>query len=571
MADRNISYRISAQDDASAVTAKIARQARKDLGDVAKASDDAASAGKRMADALSAVADEIADELQGTARAADRLAEALGPEMAAKLNDGDLDRFVLDLRAAGLTIDDIESEAEELAAALKKMDDVHVQASGRIRRGFDDIDGSVRRVGDTTDRTGSVMANFAGNAVQDIPGIAGSFGALNVAAGQFAEYAAEGGIGLGAFAKAVGPMALAVAAIQTINRETERIARTNAFNREQVDEWAQAVRDGQTALEAMIETAEESGQLELDVAGIVTDVVPALDALGVSMSQFADMTRWSDERIDEWADAMRDAGVPAVTVLGVVDAVASAKRNLEGATKAAAVQERFFSDETETSAERLDRLRQQHERNREEINRNTRAYEALRTAREAAAGNAISAERADINLRQARERLEATLKDPQATADDIRSAELDVQEAVLATGEAWRQLAEDQATASGQASTAAQQGAETQIAALQSVRDEVSPGSPLRRWLDDYIAQLQWLIDHPEIRTVLTVEQRQQQQDAGRQEAIVSGGGAGPAPTLDPGNLIPQKSASSMTINVNGLGIDEASRQIARDVAWEIN
>ena len=112
MADTRKTFRIDAKDDASSVFGKIGAAAQRELGKVEEAADDGASAGKRMADALRSVADDVERDLQDTARAADKLGEALGPELRAKIGDAGLDRFVTDLRTAGVSVDEIETEAE---------------------------------------------------------------------------------------------------------------------------------------------------------------------------------------------------------------------------------------------------------------------------------------------------------------------------------------------------------------------------------------------------------------------------------------------------------------------------
>jgi hypothetical protein len=61
------------------------------------------------------------------------------------------------------------------------------------------------------------MANFAGNAAQDLPIDSDSFGALNVAVGQFAVAAAEGGIGLQSLLRAAGPLARVSVDIAAVN------------------------------------------------------------------------------------------------------------------------------------------------------------------------------------------------------------------------------------------------------------------------------------------------------------------------------------------------------------------
>lgn len=77
------------------------------------------SASDRMADALSALADDVDRELAEVAQASARLGQALGPDVMASLTVGDLDRIVIELRSAGASIEEIEASAVFLAAALR--------------------------------------------------------------------------------------------------------------------------------------------------------------------------------------------------------------------------------------------------------------------------------------------------------------------------------------------------------------------------------------------------------------------------------------------------------------------
>jgi hypothetical protein len=60
---------------------------------------------------------------------------------------------------------------------------------------------------------------------------------------------------------------------------------------------------------------------------------------------------------------------------------------------------------------------------------------------------------------------------------------------MLAVGEAAKQTAKDQAELTG-ATDGDERALRAQIVALAGVRDSLAPDSPLRQWLNDYIAQL---------------------------------------------------------------------------------
>ena len=86
MADKNLSFRIGAEDDASRVFGGCSRTAKTEMGKVDDSLDDTRTAGKKAADALSAVFDQLDADLVDTKATADRLAQALGPELAAEID-----------------------------------------------------------------------------------------------------------------------------------------------------------------------------------------------------------------------------------------------------------------------------------------------------------------------------------------------------------------------------------------------------------------------------------------------------------------------------------------------------
>ena len=153
----------------------------------------------RVADALDASTAQMVSDLKAADKAAKALSTALGPELTAKISSARVDEFVGRLRQAGVSFDDITSNADRFAESLHKMD----AASGSL----EDVHQAAARTGEELGKSKSVMANFVGNAVQELPGISDAFGPLNMAVGQFAEYATEGDVTLSSFLKTAGPIA----------------------------------------------------------------------------------------------------------------------------------------------------------------------------------------------------------------------------------------------------------------------------------------------------------------------------------------------------------------------------
>lgn len=475
MADRDYRYRIGAQDDATKVFEKIAGSAKREMGKVDDAFDDAENGGKSMARAMKTIADDLERELDGTARAADKLGEALGPDLRGKIGDAGLDKFVTDLRTAGLSFDDIEGEADELAAALARIDDVSVKSTSRLNQGLRDVDTTAAKTGDTVDRTGSVFANFAGNAVQDIPGISGSFGALNVAAGQFAEYAAEGGIQIGNMAKALGPIALATVAIGVVNSQLDHIAKTRAFDKDQIEEWTQAIRDGSTAFEAMADQVRDSGKFELAIGDNIVDVLPRFEALGLSMSDFQGLTRLSADQLAAWKQQLLDSGVNLVEANGLIGAVTAAQGNLASSSAAAAATERFLGHSVEDLNAGLE----------EQTERNQETADAVRGLTDAL----LAQFDAQIAARDAANQTIEAVAAYRTAVDDTTTPVNELQVAQDSAAEAALRQAQAMVEAAG-ATNGSVEGNRILVDSLQSVADQLGPNDPLRAQLQGYIDEI---------------------------------------------------------------------------------
>ncbi|HEU5085673.1 MAG TPA: hypothetical protein VFU14_20195 [Acidimicrobiales bacterium] len=100
------------------------------------------------------------------------------------------------------------------------------------------------------------------------------------------------------------------------------------------------------------------------------------------------------------------------------------------------------------------------------------------------------------------------IADGESTDRDRQQAGIDLLESFLAVGEAAKESAEAEATASGRARSATEEGTAAQIAALRGVADTLAPGSPLRAQLDAYIRDIEDL--DRTVTTVLRIEQQGQ-------------------------------------------------------------
>lgn len=224
---------------------------RKASGQLEGDLDDTRTAAQQVADAIDAATDQLVDDLQASERATAALAQALGPDLAAKIGQGGIDEFIADLKRAGLTFQDIEGDADRFAQSLKRIDEVTPKVA--------QLDGELNKVRATTDNSRSVMANFTGNALQELPGVSSAMGPLNVALGQFAEYAVDGNIKLGSFLKTAGGIGAAAVALGLLAEAASLSSRKQA----ELDE-----RSGQVAdtLDGIVEQSVEFEQATVDLS-----------------------------------------------------------------------------------------------------------------------------------------------------------------------------------------------------------------------------------------------------------------------------------------------------------------
>ncbi len=360
MVTKNLAFRISADDsDALKSFAAISKSADREMTKVAQALDDTDTAGKRMADGLKAAAAQIDAELTGVKGASDALRRSLGDDF--DRSSAEVDGFVQDLRRAGLTFEEIEADADELAAAIRALDDVRLK---NVSAGLDDVDDSVRRVGETTDKTKSVVANFAGNAAQDLPGISDAFGGLNVAVGQFAEYATEGDIAVSGLMKALGPIAIGtgvIAGVEKLVSHLKDIAESKAFNRERVDGFVDAIREGETAVSSLREQILETGKIEVRIGNDdkVRDLLPDLAAVNMNLGDYLLLVDGSAEQVERWAAAQLGVDTEWVLearmgmfelteqqkkYLPIIQAVVQEQGNMAAADLEAAIQTQVLMD-----------------------------------------------------------------------------------------------------------------------------------------------------------------------------------------------------------------------------------
>jgi len=149
---------------------------------------------------------------------------------------GDVDALQADA-GTPITID-IDVDADKLNTVKSKLDDV----------------------GDSG-RAGGTAIGGIGNAVSELPGV-GALGPIAESIGQLTENALEGGESLRGMGKAVGVLGGTALVMYGIQRAMQSIADTKAFNTAQTESFTEALKEAESAAQAMLTVLKEAGGVE---------------------------------------------------------------------------------------------------------------------------------------------------------------------------------------------------------------------------------------------------------------------------------------------------------------------
>jgi hypothetical protein len=462
--------------------------------DVADELDDVETAGRAVARALERTADDIEADLKSAERAAEALGEALGPELAGKLGNNGVDGVVADLKRLGLTYDEIEADADELARAVAKLDTVGANNA----RG---LNVKMAEVADNTGKASDATRSFVGNAVGELPAAAGAFGPVSEAASQLTEGLLEGEISAKNLASALGPIALVGLATTKVIGYFQQVGKTKAWESDQVEAYAEALgetADGAAAVAAALRDAEKV-ELNLGNAFGRIDIAPALAAAGVSLAQFSEAVAGGEAGVERLAEALAAAGVEDA---GVILSAATQQSRLFGeAQERAAIVSAVFGDEAATAAGKARDLTGAIDANREAAEEQNAELETSIGLLEEAADailEQIDAQRAAADagyeLRDATEEAADAIGDANeltafgaANADELADAYDRAREAAAGVADAEVRVAEETATANGETLTAT---GRQDIWNKSMLGAATTAAGPLRRSILDYIGSV---------------------------------------------------------------------------------
>lgn len=341
MADREVRIRFTGD---SAVLKGSAADVRKIFQNLVEDENDARGAGEKLADAQKQVAERMRADMAQISEAADVLADSLGPEMVAAIEASgrSVEDEVVKFQKLGLTLDDIKMDSDMLAQGMKDLDDAARMSTGSVGDGF-------QKVSRDVDQSRSVMANFAGNAAQELPGVAGAFGPLNMAISQFVEYGAEGNVKLAGIASQAGPMIGVAGAIAYINNQLDLMKAKDAFREDRVKSYQELLGETGDAVANLADHLREVGKIEAATWGnnanpfadATRDVTEQVLKAGLTVDQYAKLIAGGVPAIREWVDAQEAAG-NAIDI-ELLKALGDDATDYQKAIDAGAVSARFFA------------------------------------------------------------------------------------------------------------------------------------------------------------------------------------------------------------------------------------
>lgn len=516
MPGKDLNYRITV--DQSAGTSGIrdfSRTVTTELRKVDQSLGDTATASQRAAQTLTKMADAAEVELKAASRAADALAQALGPEMAAKLGQNGIAQAVGDLNRMGVAFSDIEADADSLAAAIKRVDQVQTSAT---EQGLGNLNGKLSETDEAAGKAKNSLANMVGNSAQDVSALGGNLGSLGVGIGQLAEGAADAALGGQNLIKALtstvalaGPMAAMALLVSAIGGAFKDSAEAAAESKARTKDFVQALSDGKSIADSFRDTLKSTGELKFHNLG---DIREALAGTNTTLDTFASLVQKSPKDLEAWAQAQHDAGNTTGDMTKVVFAAAAANEDYQNALAQTAINNKINADATDEATKAAAAAEDQQARM-------ARAYEASADAQQRVIDQADAEAEARQAAADATRDQAAALNEQADAAQSAADQQLDVQDALVKYGEVLRdhksttvevrdaaidlakaqaELATKQAAAAG-ATLSATNRLDNQNSALLSTA--ATAKGPARDAILDYIAALNG-IDETKKTEILT-------------------------------------------------------------------
>jgi hypothetical protein len=501
MPGKDLNYRITV--DQSAGTSGIrdfSRTVTSELRKVDQSLDDTATASQKAAQTLTKMADAAEVELRAASAAAQALAQALGPEMAAKLGQNGIAQAVGDLNRMGVAFSDIEADADSLAAAMKRVDEVQVSAADA---GMGNLNGKLNDTNDAAVKAKNSLANMFGNVSQDASSLFGNLGSLGVGIGQLAEGTADAALGgqkltsaLASTAALAGPIAALGIVMAAVGNVQSRFGDSAKRTADDVAAWSDALTAGGNAATNYAKHLKDLGSITLDVTrtqnglentiselnshwyttGIgvrfladhlgladaeTKDLTATLGKAGLTAEQFARFVTAGAGGAQALATVLHTTSLSADEQADVLKLLGQRQADYATATATSAAVTKVFGDDTDKAADTTERQARALERSKQatddlitsvdaEADARQRSIDALKDQADALNAQADAAQSAadqQLDVQDAMVKFGEVLKDHKATTDEVRDAAIDL-------AKAQAELSTKQAAAAGVTQTA---------------------------------------------------------------------------------------------------------------------
>jgi hypothetical protein len=222
---------------------------------------------------------------------------------------------------------DVDALQADAKAGVHMEIDVDADKLDRVKKSADDVESS--------GRAASTAIGGIGNTVSELPGI-GALGGMAESMGQLTEGALEGEVALGQLAATAGGLALVALAAKGIQGHFEKIAETKAFRADQVEKWADALREGESLLEALNDELAKTGQLQFQGWDGVADLVPILADAGKTTADWTAAVEGNAAAQRAFLEDMSKSGISHGELLDVVVALKTETENYTAAQERAA-------------------------------------------------------------------------------------------------------------------------------------------------------------------------------------------------------------------------------------------
>ena len=466
---------------------------------------DTRSASEKLAAAQKQVADSMTKDMKEIGRAADVVRDSLGPEMTAAIEASgrSVEDQVQEWRKLGLTLDEIKMDSSQLADGMKALDTAARQSAGEVGDGF-------KKISAEADNSRGVMSNFAGNAIQELPGVAGAFGPLNMAISQFVEYATEGNIKLKGLVGMGAGIGIVAGAMQAVADRSAKVAEIEAFKNDAISGYTESLKTADSRLQGIIKHLTEAGKIETQIGdssgdwwtgGVSTtvDMTAVLTTMGLTVADVSKLIDGGTEKIEAWGAAAIKGGANADVVNLAMEGLTQQAEFLATATKNAATYQAFLGDEEKIAAQRAkvaeeqaDAYAQALEEQKAKAEAASQAQRDLYNAQMSMVDAGFAARDAQDTYTSSLEALAIAVDDPKTGVDELRQAQDDAAQAAIGMALANQASAENLSALAGAPLTAAQSH-QVLIDSLYKTALALAPDSPLRAQLVEYIGTLQFV------------------------------------------------------------------------------